>query len=41
MIDMKFDMHFKNIKRTCNSIIRFSKLTMLIYLIKFVALGYN
>ena len=42
---MKFDMHFKNIKKkkkTYNSMVRFSKyVIMLIYLVKCVAIGYN
>ena len=39
---MKFDMCFKNIERSCNSIVRFSKyVAMLIFLVRVVALRYN
>ena len=39
---MKFDMYFKNIERTCNSTVRFSKyIAMLIFLMKVVALCYS
>ena len=39
---MKFVMRVKNIKKTCNSMIRFSKyVTMLIFLVRVVGLGYN
>ena len=42
MIDMKFDMCFKNIERSCNSMVRFSNyVAMLICLVRFVALRYN
>ena len=39
---MKLDMCFKNIKKTYNSTVRFSKyVIMLIYLVKVVVLDYN
>ena len=39
---MKFDMCFKNIKKTYNLMVRFSKyVTMLIILVTAVALDYN
>ena len=42
MIDMKFNMCFKNIERIYNSMVMFSKyVAMLIFLVRVVALCYN
>ena len=39
---MKFDMCFKNIKKTYNLMVRFSKyVTMLIFLVRVVVLDYS